>query len=141
MLLSLTVQAGGGVYKWVDEKGITHYDDSNLVAERLTRASIARRAVATDASATVPRDFVRDVRAQCDDLRERSAAYASASALHARDPFGNTYTLSAVQAQLTRAELARETTRYCRPMAAEKLLAEARADQLAAEKAKQATKP
>ncbi len=124
--LSATALAAG-VYKWVDRQGIVHYDDRTLSAERLTRATIAKRAVAAEATARAPQDFVEDVARQCADVSTRSASYAEARELYGRDPVGNQYRFSDYQLALERARLAHETRRYCQPLAAEKLLAEARA--------------
>ena len=126
MAVCASAHAGSGVYTWVDAQGITHYDDSNLVAQRLTRESIAKHTISSDATATAPSDDVHAAARRCHDLSERDAAYQKARTLYGQDPAGNQYPLSEAQAKLTRAEHARETVRYCRPGAAEKLLAEAR---------------
>jgi hypothetical protein len=76
----------------------------------------------------VPQDFVDEVARQCQDVSARSASYASARELYGRDPAGNQYRFSAYQVALERARLADETRRFCRPLAAERLLAEARAE-------------
>lgn len=116
----------GGVFKWVDSRGITHYDDQNLLAERLTRATIARGLVEADPKATVSAEFVQAIARQCQDLRERSASYAGAQALYASDPAGNQYQLNERQVALERATLASEARRYCRPLAAQLILQEVR---------------
>jgi len=128
LLLCGAVQAAGGVFKWVDDRGVTHYDDQSLLAERMTRATIARGLVAADPTATVPADYVALVADQCVDLRQRAASVSQARDLYGRDPVGNQYRLSDNQVALERARLAQETTRYCRPLAAQALLAEARAE-------------
>lgn len=115
-----------GVYKWVDRQGVIRYDDYSLLAERLTRASIARGGVAADAKATVPAEFVAEVARQCGDLKERAAAYAEARAVYGRDPVGNQYRLSANQVALEVARLRQDSARYCRPLAAQYLLADVR---------------
>lgn len=128
LLLCGAAQAAGGVFKWVDRNGIVRYDDQSLLAERLTRASIARNAVAADARATVPEDFVREVAEQCSDLKERSGSYAEARAIFGNDPAGNQYQLSPNQVALEIAQLREKSQRYCRPLAAQYLLVEARAE-------------
>ena len=130
--LAGTAQAAG-VYKWVDRNGIVRYDDHSLLAERLTRASIARGAVAADAKATVPAEFVEEVAKQCSDLKERSDSYAGAREIFGRDPSGNVYRFSDRQQALEVAYLQQDTYRYCRPLAAQYLLMEARAEIRAAE--------
>jgi len=129
LVFGSAVQAAG-VYKWVDRQGVTRYDDQTLTAERLTRATIAKRAVASNPSAKAPTDFIAEVARQCQDVSSRSASYANARELYGRDPAGNTYRFSDYQLALERARLAEETRRFCRPLAAEKLLAEARASAL-----------
>lgn len=131
-LAATAAESAGGVFKWVDARGIVHYDDHSLLAERLTRATIARGVVAADAKATVPADFVAEVARQCEDLRQRSASYAQARELYGRDPAGNQYRFSGYQMALERATLAAESRRYCRPLAAQYILSEARAAQRAA---------
>lgn len=128
LLLCGAAQASGGVFKWVDRNGVVRYDDQSLLAERLTRASIARNAVAADARATVPEDFVREVAEQCGDLKERSRSYAEARAIFGNDPAGNQYRFSANQVALEVAQLREQSQRYCRPLAAQYLLVEARAE-------------
>ena len=128
LLLCGTAQAAGGVFKWVDRNGTVRYDDQSLLAERLTRASIARNAVAADARATVPEDFVREVAEQCRDLKERSSSYAEARAIFGNDPAGNQYRFSANQVALEVAQLKEQSQRYCRPLAAQYLLVEAHAE-------------
>ncbi len=128
LLLCSAAQAAGGVFKWVDRHGIVRYDDQSLLAERLTRAGIARNAVAADARATVPEDFVREVAEQCRDFRERGSSYAEARAIFGNDPAGNQYRLSANQVALEIAQLREKSQRYCRPLAAQHLLVEARAE-------------
>ena len=125
-LLAPLAQAAG-VYKWVDDKGITHFDDQNLLGERLTRQNINQREVPAQASAIAPPEFVAEVQQRCTDLRERAQSYRQATEIYARDPFGNTYKLSPTQMTLERAGLDREKNRYCRPDAAAKLIAEERA--------------
>lgn len=128
LLLAAQAQAASGVYKWVDRAGITRYDDHSLLAERLTRASISRGLVSADAKATVPAELVNAVAQQCSDIKERSASYASARAVYGHDPIGNQYRLSDYQLALEIARLKGETRRYCRPLAAQHLMAEAQAE-------------
>ena len=127
LVVAGSVQAAG-VFKWVDRDGITRYDDSSLLAERMTRASIARDAVAADARATVPIDFVNEVAQQCSDLKERGNRYATARAIYGNDPAGNQYRFSEYQVALEVARLKQLSQSYCRPLAAQYLLAEARAE-------------
>lgn len=130
------VAEAAGVFKWVDAYGAVHYDDKSLLAERLTRASIARNKVDADAKATVPTEFVKAVAHQCKDLQERNESYASAGELYSRDPVGNQYRLSSNQMALERAGLAQETQRYCRPLAAQYLMVELQAASRAEETVK-----
>lgn len=127
LLCASQAHAVGGVFKGVDEKGVVQYDDYSLLAERLTRATIARGSVAADAKATVPAEFVREVAQQCSDLRQRGASYQQARVVYGRDPAGNQYRFSANQVALEVLRLQQAATRYCRPLAAQYLLAEARA--------------
>lgn len=117
---------GAGVYKWVDDKGITHYDDQSLRAERLTRQAINKREIPAEVSAFVPPAYAVAVRRRCTDLKERALAYGHAAEIYGSDPAGNTYRLSPTQMQLERAALEREKQRYCRTDAAAKLLNERR---------------
>jgi hypothetical protein len=133
LLLAASAAQAAGVYKWVDRGGVTHYDDLSLLAERLTRAGLAKRTITPGETARVPEAFVEAVARQCQDARTRSESTASARSLYARDPAGNAYALSESQAALERARLAHETQRLCRPIAAEKLLAEALQDARMAE--------
>lgn len=128
LLLTVAAQASGGVFRWTDRTGATRYDDNSLLAERITRATIARGAVAADAKATVPAELVTEVARQCSDFHERSASYSEARAVYGRDPAGNQYRFSAYQVGLEVARLNEEIQRYCRPLAAQYLLAEARAE-------------
>lgn len=125
--LLATTASAGSVYKWIDRSGVVHYDDDSRIGEKLSRADVANRYIEVDPSATAPAELVREVNALCHDLAARSRSYAEATQLYGRDPFGNTYRMSDTQMVLERASLARETQRYCRPDAADKLLAEARA--------------
>jgi len=128
LLLASAAQAiGGGVYKWVDRDGVVRYDDQSLLAERITRATIARGSVAADARATVPEDLVLAVAQQCADLPEHATAYREARHVYGRDPGGNQYLFSANQVALEVAGLQQQARRYCRPLAAQHLLAEVRA--------------
>ncbi len=126
MAAAMQGAAAGGVYKWVDRQGMVHYDDRTLSAERLTRATIAKRAVASNPTARAPADFVGEVARQCRELKLHNDVYANARELFGRDPAGNQYRFSDYQMALERARLADEVRRYCQPLAAEKLLAEAR---------------
>ena len=127
LLLPLAAEAAPpAVFKWVDQSGVTRYDDQSRLAERLTRATLARRKVAADLTASLPAEFVQEVARLCSDLADRRDSYASARELFARDPVGNQYRLSANQMALERAQMSEEATRYCRPLAAEKLVREAR---------------
>lgn len=126
LLLPTGTFAAGSVFKWVDRNGVVHYDDQTRLAQRLTRATIASRFVAADAKATAPADFVGEVARQCRDLRERSTSFEQATELYGRDPGGNQFKLTETQAALERAQLADKTWRYCRPLAAQHLLTEAR---------------
>ncbi len=126
LLHAQAATAAGGVFKWVDGKGITRYDDQSRLAERLTRLSIAKAAVAPDARATVPSAFVTEVAEQCADLKERRSIYLQAREVYGRDPGGNQYRFSRNQIALEVAQLAEQAERYCRPLAAQYLLVEAR---------------
>lgn len=132
LCMAMAAGASGGVFKWVDARGIVHYDDYSLQAERLTRASIARGLVDADPKATVPAELVAEVAHQCSDLKERSASYASAQVLFGRDPVGNQYRLSNYQAALERAVLVQQSQRYCRPLAAQYIRIEAHEARIAA---------
>jgi len=66
---------------------------------------------------------------QCADLKERAAAYREARHVYGRDPVGNQYLFSANQVALEVAGLQQQARRYCRPLAAQHLLAEVRAAQ------------
>ena len=123
---AVPAQAAGGVFKLVDADGVVRYDDYSLLAERLSRASLARGLVAADARATVPAEFVAEVAEQCSDLRERSDSYAQAREIYGHDPAGNQYRFSANQVALEVARLQQQARRYCRPLAAQYLLQEAR---------------
>jgi len=127
LLGSAAQAAGGGVYKWVDRDGVVRYDDQSLLAERITRATIARGSVAADARATVPEELVAAVARQCADLQERADAYREARFVYGRDPVGNQYLFSDRQVALEVAGLQQQARRYCRPLAAQHLLAELRA--------------
>lgn len=129
LLLAMAAQASGGVFKWVDRNGITRYDDQSLLAERMTRATIARGSVAADARATVPSELVTEVARQCSDFKELSASYAEARDVYGRDPVGNQYRFSPNQVALEVARLNEKSRRYCRPLAAQHLLEEAREEQ------------
>lgn len=128
LLFTAQAQAAGGVFKGMDDKGVVQYDDHSLLAERLTRATIARGSIAADAKATVPADFVREVAQQCSDLQQRSASYQQARVVYGRDPVGNQYRFSANQVALEVLRLQQAAARYCRPLAAQHLLTEARAE-------------
>lgn len=128
LLAASGAHAVGGVFKWVDRNGVVRYDDSSLLAERLTRATIARGFVAADAKATVPADLVAEVAQQCRDFKERTASYSDAREVYGRDPAGNQYRFSANQIALEVATLKQEAQRYCRPLAAQHLLTEAAAE-------------
>ncbi len=129
LLMAMAAQASGGVFKWVDRNGITRYDDQSLLAERMTRATIARGSVAADARATVPSELVTEVARQCSDFKELSASYAEARDVYGRDPVGNQYRFSPNQVALEVARLNEKARRYCRPLAAQHLLEEAREEQ------------
>ena len=86
------------------------------------------RHTAADARATVPSELVTEVARLCSDYRERKASYAEARAVYGRDPVGNPYRFSAYQVALEVARLGEEMQRYCRPLAAQYLLAEALAE-------------
>ncbi|MES2683372.1 MAG: hypothetical protein V4650_07590 [Pseudomonadota bacterium] len=126
LCMATAAQGAGGVFKLVDGDGVVRYDDYSLLAERLSRASLARGLVAADARATVPTEFVAEVAEQCRDLRERSDSYAQAREIYGRDPAGNQYRFSANQVALEVARLQQQTRLYCRPLAAQYLLQEAR---------------
>ncbi len=128
LLVAMAAEAAGGVYKWVDRNGVVRYDDQNRLAERMTRASIARGFVAPDAKATAPEELVAAVAQQCSDLRQRTDSYTLATSIYGSDPVGNQYRFSAYQVALEIARLRQESQRYCRPLAAQYLLTEARAE-------------
>ena len=109
--------AAGSVYRWTDAQGVVHYDDQSRLQQRLTRESIARRAVPAEPTATVPNELVQAVRQRCIDLRERASSVRGALQLYGTDPAGNRYPLSPRQAALARAEADREEARYCHPEA------------------------
>ncbi len=129
-VLPLTSSAAGGVYKWTDGSGATHYDDRSVQGQLITRDYINQRQIKAtpDWLGVVPADFVADVSLRCSQLSGRLQDYRGASQLFGRDPDGNVYALSASQAGLLIAETRRDAARYCRPNAAQLLYAERQKD-------------
>lgn len=129
-LLALAVPAANaGVYKWVDAKGQTHYDDRSVSGQLVTREVINQRVIAAApdwASAAVPADYAQRVGARCAELGARLQAYRSAVQLFGRDPDGQVYAMSSRQAGLAIAETKRDARLYCAPDAARQLYAQGR---------------
>ena len=121
--------AHAGVYKWVDAKGQTHYDDRSVSGQLVTREVINQRVIAAApdwASAAVPADYAQQVGARCAELGARLESYRSAQQLFGRDPDGQVYAMSSMQAGLAIAEARRDARLYCAPDAARELYAEGR---------------
>lgn len=129
-LLALAVPAANaGVYKWVDVKGQTHYDDRSVTGQLVTRQVIDQRVIAAApdwATSSVPADYAQRVTARCAELGARLQAYRSATQLFGRDPDGQVYAMSSMQTGLAIAETRRDARLYCAPDAARELYAEGR---------------
>jgi hypothetical protein len=110
-----------GVYKWTDAQGHVHFDDNNLLEQRLTLDGLRAHSIPPRSDSKAPQDFANAVKQRCDDVRERLAGYRSATTLEGRDPAGNIYVMSPRQAQVEIAIAEREQTRYCAPGATDRL--------------------
>lgn len=130
------VATKGGVYRWIDDRGNIHYDDLNLLGERITRSTLNEREVAPEPIIKVPEEFAEEVRLRCTDFSERASSYRKAGEVYGRDPFGNSYRLSPVQVALARNDADKLKTRFCRADAPRLILVEERAARRAAEQAK-----
>jgi hypothetical protein len=132
------IAANAGVYRWFDDRGNLHYDDQNLLGERITRSTLNQREIAAEPALVIPPEFVEEVKLRCTDFSERAQSYRKAGEIYGRDPSGNSYQLSTQQAALARLDAERLKQRFCRNDAARKILLEERAARLAAAKAKAA---
>ena len=130
--------ANAGVYRWFDDRGNLHYDDQNLLGERVTRSTLNQREIAPEPALVIPPEFIEEVQLRCTDFSERAQNYRKASEIYGRDPSGNSYRLSSQQAAIARLDADRLKQRFCRQDAARKILLEERASRLAAAKAKAA---
>ena len=124
--------ARGGVYKWTDDRGNIHYDDQSLLAERITRSTLADRTVEPEPEIKVPDDFIKEIKLRCTDFSERAHNYRMAGQIFVRDASGISYPLSDNQAALARAEASKLKTRFCRADAPRLILLEERAARRAA---------
>lgn len=138
-LASASAQATkGGVYKWIDGQGNVHYDDINLLAERITRAELSSHTVEAEPAIVVPDEFATEVKRRCTDFGERSQSYRNASEFYGRSPSGITYRMSANEVALAKAQVEKQRNRFCRDDAARLILKEDRLALRAAFAAKQA---
>ncbi len=128
LLVLLAVMCGtaaaAGVYKWIDARGVVHYDDTYVIGTPLTQATLDRRVIAARTTLKVPKDFVAEVARRCGIERERLANFRGATAMFGQDPSGNVYPLSPAQMRLTVLETDRDMQRYCGRNAADTLYAE-----------------
>ncbi len=113
-----------GVYKWVDAKGVVHYDDTTLFSPQLTQADIDRRVIKARPMVPTPPEYRAQVRQLCILTSERLVNYRDARELYGQDPFGDIYLMSPRQVGLTIAETERDQGRYCGSDAADKLFAQ-----------------
>ena len=125
-------EARSGVYRWIDHAGNIHYDDQNLLAERVTRTKLNEREVAPEPALRIPQEFIDEVKDRCADFSERAQTYRKAGEIHSRDPFGNRYRLSHNQIILAKAEADQLKQRFCRADAPRLILLEERAARQAA---------
>jgi DNA-binding transcriptional regulator YiaG len=128
LLLSVPAQAAG-VYKWTDARGQTNYDDTHLLAERLTRDYLNRRVVSKQPVLLVPGDFIAEIKKQCQLSKERLAQYRGAGTIYVRNEYGQSLPESADQRRKTLAEFTQEERDYCQSNAAQKLWDKALSDQ------------
>lgn len=130
LLASLTLAGlaqAGSVYRWVDKDGVVHYDDTNTVAERVTRDIFEKDLPdRPDWDGIIPADLTREVERRCRHSQERLTQYSAAPVIYGRDPSGNVYRLSDTQARLMIAEIRSEVDRYCQPGAARLIYTERR---------------
>ena len=127
-LMASGLCSAGSVYRWVDKDGVVHYDDTNTVAERVTRDIFDRDIPdRPDWDGVVPGQLVAEVERRCTHARERLVNYRGAPVIYGRDPSGNVYRLSDTQARLMVAEISDEVDRYCAPGAARRIYTERRA--------------
>ncbi len=124
LIALLLAGVSAGVYKWTDAQGRIHYDDRNLLEQRLTLDYLNARGIPARDEATTPPEFVEAVHRRCELLRERLVSYRSATQIEGSDPGGDSYVLSPRQVQIEIALLARDESRYCAPGAAAKLYRE-----------------
>ena len=126
--LALAVPAANaGVYKWVDAKGQTHYDDRSVSGQLITREVINQRVIAAApdwANSAIPADYAQRVSLRCAELGSRLESYRSAQQLFGRDPDGHVYAMSNMQTGLAIAETRRDARLYCAPDAARQLYAQ-----------------
>ncbi len=125
----IQIASAGGVYRWVDKNGVVHYDDTNTVAERVTR-DIFKQDIPDrpDWDGVVPPELVEEVAQRCSHARERLANYSAAPVIYGRDPSGNVYQLSSTQARLMLAEISAEADEYCGPDAPRRIYMQRKAE-------------
>lgn len=107
-----------GVYKWVDEAGMVHFDDRGSVrGRRLTRDFLNDRVIppASGAQDPVPIEWREWVARECDVRRGRLHALTQAQEVYGITPFGHEYRYSDQQVRLLQRETEIEARHLCAP--------------------------
>lgn len=122
------VQMGvaASVYRWVDQNGVVHYDDTQSAGKKMTREHFEDREIPDQPEWTgvIPSAVIAEVQQRCANSRERIVNYRSTSVIYGRDPSGNVYQLSPMQARLMLTEIQAEADRYCADDAPRRIYAE-----------------
>lgn len=122
-LLATTAQAAG-VYKWVDDRGVVHFDDTHLFLPALTQRTLDQRVIQARPGSPTPKPFADQVVEQCRLLEDRLASFRNAREMYGQTPWGDVYRMSPSQMQLTVLETDQARQRYCAPAAADTLYAQ-----------------
>lgn len=104
------------VYKWVDQAGQVHYDDTRVAdGQRLTRELLATRVVApaADKGLTVPAEWVDLFAGQCDRAGSRIQTLRVATAVYGLSPRGHEFRYTDQQVRLMIVEARAEAAQHC----------------------------
>lgn len=109
--------AADSVYEWTDAKGMRHYSDKAAVprANRVNTELLKSKPVPPEPPERIAPSFRAQVRARCDQARERLALYAQSGEIIEHTATGVEYTLPEHQRSRVMQELRRDEQRYCSP--------------------------
>ena len=113
LALAIGAQANAEIYRWVDEKGVTHYGDRPSADAEPVRIRHGKAVGPTDEEKAETAELAALREDQCEMAKERFEEYNSSARLVEKDDFGKERELSSEEKLAAIAKAQSDVKAYC----------------------------